>query len=541
MEENSKSPPLVQSWKSGEQWWTEEPPDETPVQVYLQWANEDAGGTEYHQVPLGRKIKLANGKQITLNQQQNEALDLASLWIQDRTSLFFTLEGRAGSGKSTIAKEIIKEFRNKHPNFNVAVSAPTHKAKKVISNFTGIEGETIQSLLGLMPNTELADFDINKPEFAMKKKPTIESYKLIVIDEASMINSGLWDMLKTQARRFNTRLLCLGDSSQLPPVKEDKSLVFLDTEITYKYFLTKVERQADGNPLMLLYDAIRDNMENAANQFELVDNLAMIPKQDSRETTQAGYTFHSNINKFGLQVVNAFRSEEFQLDPNHCKMLCWTNQQVEFWNSSIRKTLISDLSKDPMVTQEVMLHANVLIPNELLMGYSTYADGIQNSGEYEIISMQYDDKKVWYGDKKQYSTEIRGYRVAMRDVDLDTILTTFIVDPEADNITTFTKVFNSYLFLAKTTRAWGNYYTFKAQHLLMKNIYDNTRQLVVKKDLDYAYSLTVHRSQGSTFDQVFVDLQDINKNSTVMERNKLKYVALSRPRYLATIFTGGKA
>ncbi|CAM6001131.1 unnamed protein product [Sphagnum balticum] len=523
MEENSKSSPP--------QWWTEEPPDETPVELYVAWVREEVGKV--------RKIKLANGKYITLNQQQNEALDLASLWIQDRTQLFFTLEGRAGSGKSTIAKEIIKEFQQKNRWGGVAVSAPTHKAKKVISNFTGMEGETIQALLGLMPNTELADFDINKPEFAMKKKPTIESYKLVVIDEGSMINSPLWDMLKTQARRFNTKMLILGDSQQLPPIKEDKSMVFLDADIKYKYFLSKVERQSDGNPLMFLYDAIRDNMDSSADQFELVDKLSEVLKQDSRETTIAGYRFFSNINKFGTEVVNAFRSEEFQLDSNHCKVLCWTNAQVEFWNSSIRKTLIADLSRDPMVTQEVMLHANVLMPNELLMAYKTYNEGLQNSGEYEVISMQYDSKKVWYGDTKQYSTEIRGYRVAMRDVDQDTIMNTFIVDPEPDNVTTFAKVHNSYLFLAKTARKWPEYYNFKGQHLLMKNVYDNTRQLVVGKDLDYAYSQSIHKSQGSTFDQVFVDMQDVNKNKIIVERNKLKYVALSRPRYLATIFTGG--
>jgi hypothetical protein len=529
MKENSKSPP----WGPNHVWWTEELPDETPVELYIAWAKEDSGKV--------RKIRLANGKYITLNQQQNEALDLASLWIADRTSLFFTLEGRAGSGKSTIAKEIIKEFKAKVPWGGIAVSAPTHKAKKVISNFTGIEGETIQALLGLMPNTELADFDVNRPEFAMKKKPTIESYKLIVIDEASMINSSLWDMLKTQARRFNVRLLLLGDSAQLPPVKEDKSLVFIDKDITYKYFLTKVERQSNGNPLMLLYDAIRDNMKKESNQFELVDNLAEILKYESKELTTAGYRFHNNINKFGQEIMSAIGSDEFKLDPNHSKILCWTNTQIEFWNSSIRRTLIANLSRKPGISEEIMLHANVLIPNEILMGYSSYQEGIQNSGEYEVISMQYDSKKVYYGDKKQYWADITGYRVAMRDVDQDTILNTFIVDPETDNITAFTKAFNSYLFLAKTKQGggWSAYYAFKAENLLMKNVYDNQKHLVIKKDLDYAYALSVHRSQGSTYDQVFVDMANIDLNKLIVERNKLKYVALSRPRYLATIFTGG--
>lgn len=532
MEENSKSPP--------DQWWTEEPPDETPAELYIAWAAEDKPG---------RKIKLANGKQITLNQQQNEALDLAALWITDRSELFYTLSGYAGTGKSTIAKEIIKEFGNKSGfgHYATVATAPTHPAKKVIGRFTGLEAETLQSLLGLMPHVELADFDVNKPEFTQKKKPSIEYYKLVVLDEGSMVNKGLWEMLKTQARRYNVKILVMGDAGQLNPVKEDDiSVIFTDPDINYKYQLTMVERQADGNPLMLLYDSIRSNINVAADQFAKVDNviIMMRPDQDGpndprNPQVEAGYRFMHTLNQFGQAVMAAYKSDEYHLDKTHCKVLCWSNPQVEFWNQSIRKTLISELARKPKVTQETLLHANVLMPNELLMGYTTYKDGIMNAGEYEVISMQYDQKKVFYGDKKQYWAELRGYRVALMDIDEETIVNVFIVDPEVENITAFTKVFNNYLFLAKTTKAWTAYYAFKAQYLLMNNIYDNQKQLVIKKDLEYAYAITTHKSQGRTMDQIFVDLQNINQNSKIPERNRLKYVAFSRPRYLATIFTGG--
>lgn len=56
--------------------------------------------------------------------------------------------------------------------------------------------------------------------------------------------------------------------------------------------------------------------------------------------------------------------------------------------------------------------------------------------------------------------------------------------------------------------------------------------------LDYSYAMTVHKSQGSTFRNVFVDIRDIARNSTkrcrpsddllVWERNQLAYVAISR-------------
>lgn len=541
--------------------------EDTTVEVLEQFAEEDQAdeiATQELDILLGltldkqyanqkeqlhtssnRKLQLPNGKTIVLNDQQEEALNLGVQWLQDRTALFFTLSGYAGTGKSTIAKEIIKEAINRHIG-SIAVSAPTHKAKKVISNTTKLEGETIQSLLGLAPNVELADFDINKPEFSAKKKPTIEYYKLIVVDEASMLNKDLWEMLKEQARRFNTRLLLMGDSAQLPPVKEDKSMVFVDPDITYKFELSIVERQKDGNPLLVMYDLIRNNLHKEHDQFHKEDITTIVDRPDLETIgdprspqVKIGHEFINDRNKFGLQVVEAFRSEDFGIDPNYCKVLCWTNTQVEFWNACIRKTLIGDLARNKQATQEQLLHASVMIPNELLMSYSTYNDGLQNSGEYEVISMQFTEKKIHWGDTKQYNTMVQGYRVALLDIDQDTILNTFIVDPDTDNITAFTRIFNSYLFLAKTKKAWPAYFAFKAENLLLKEIRDAAGQLVCKKDLDYAYALTVHKSQGSSYDNVFIDLQDINKNKNWIERNKLKYVALSRPRYLATIYTGG--
>jgi hypothetical protein len=518
--------------------------EDTPIELFEQFAAE-LEQEEIFTPVTGKQVRLPNGKLITLNIQQTEALELGITWLKDQTNLFYTLSGFSGTGKTSISLQLIKEAHNCNI-ISIVVAAPTHKAKKVISNATGLEGETIQSLLGLSPNVELADFDINKPEFAAKRKPSIEYYKMLILDEVSMLNKDLWEMLKVQARRFNVKILSLGDSLQLPPVKEDMSLVFTDPNITYKYELSQVERQKDGNPLLLMYDSIRKNITAEHDQFYREDKVEVISRPDHEGSNdprnpqvEMGHRFLSNLNQFGKQVVEAFKSEDFQFDPNFCKVLCWTNYRVEFWNQSIRKTLVADLAKKPNISQEVLLHSNILIPHELLMGYATYTDGLQNSGEYKVIAMQYDEKKVWYGDKKQYSAEIRGYRVCLLDVDLDTTLNTFIIDPEDDNITTFTKVFNSYLFLAKTLKKWPAYFAFKGEHLLMKEIRDAHGQLVCKKDLDYAYAQSIHKCQGSTFDQVFVDLENVNLNKNVVERNKLKYVALSRPRYLATIFTGG--
>ena len=47
-------------------------------------------------------------------------------------------------------------------------------------------------------------------------------------------------------------------------------------------------------------------------------------------------------------------------------------------------------------------------------------------------------------------------------------------------------------------------------------------------NLNYSYALTVHKSQGSTFQNVFVDLPNLMRNSNIRERNQLLYVAVTR-------------
>ena len=58
--------------------------------------------------------------------------------------------------------------------------------------------------------------------------------------------------------------------------------------------------------------------------------------------------------------------------------------------------------------------------------------------------------------------------------------------------------------------------------------YDN--RLIRKKSFDYGYACSAHKSQGSSFGEVFVDMRNINLCKDKDERRQLQYVALSRTR-----------
>lgn len=85
------------------------------------------------------------------------------------------------------------------------------------------------------------------------------------------------------------------------------------------------------------------------------------------------------------------------------------------------------------------------------------------------------------------------------------------------------------------TQRWKDYYSFKESCLLLTNIINpTTRKIEFGRDLDYGFSLTSHKSQGSTFDTSFVDVNDIvydkygNPYTDAEEINRRLYVACSR-------------
>ena len=65
----------------------------------------------------------------------------------------------------------------------------------------------------------------------------------------------------------------------------------------------------------------------------------------------------------------------------------------------------------------------------------------------------------------------------------------------------------------------------------------STGRVIKKKTLDYGYASTVHKSQGSTYNIVFVDEADINKNNSPRNRSQLKYTAFSRASESSVVLT----
>lgn len=446
------------------------------------------------------KYELPNGKVITFNDQQSQAIKDINNFLKSDNK-FYTLSGFAGTGKTTIIKSILDKYKGR-----VAVSAPTHKAKKVISRATKKASYTIQALLGLQPNTDLENFNINKPQFDPKATKQISAYSLIVLDEASMLNKDLFKMLTEEAAKYGTKIIFMGDEAQLPPVNEAISDVFSSDKISGISKLSKVERQAGDNPLMSIYDKIRNNITSSEDTFE--HSSAFNDKNE-------GIIFTSDAKVFEDKAIQLFNSAEYKEDKDFVKLLTWTNADVKHWNNIIRKSIFGT-------------GIAPVVKGDLLMAYNTVTKSqgenlIENSSDYEVLEVK---------------DGISGHNIPVFNVTLSNIDTEgypeYISIVKEEGKEAFLVKFNELLNTALRLkgRAWVDYFNFKKQHLLLEDIKGPNGNLIVKKDLDYGYAITTHKSQGSTYTNVLVNENNIDNNPNSEERNKLKYVAFSRPTTL---------
>lgn len=180
---------------------------------------------------------------ITLTEEQCLAVEQITKWFELPTNspttgqnhLEFKLGGYAGTGKTTIIKTIREVL-----SCRSVVSAFTGKACNVLQR-KGINAQTIHSLI--------YDCFQDKDGWHFSKKIHLPySPKLIIIDEASMLSTDLYNDLKS----YRIKLLFVGDPGQLEPVGDNPNLM-----LAPDYVLSKIHRQAESSPIITLASHVR--------------------------------------------------------------------------------------------------------------------------------------------------------------------------------------------------------------------------------------------------------------------------------------------
>lgn len=411
---------------------------------------------------------------------QKQALSKLRLWLAipkeklNGTNRGFVLKGVAGSGKTFLLKQLIKE----NPHFDWHLTAPTNKAAKEIEKATGMAAGTIHSKLGLVmkagDSEKMVLTDANKPMPFYDKS-------IVVVDESSMNNEQLVDFIwsKTGPRfGYNLRVIFMGDPAQLPPVGEKKtkswSLAAKENSVNMK------EVKRFDNQLLTLSVRIREQMRAKDFSNPILD-----------DHDEDGGVFVLNNKSFERHILDNASIDRFT---NH-KVLAWRNRTVNSWNDKIRKELGFN---DDYNVGDLVLMASMMTFEE---------KSIHVDDEFKILHADQDDVKVH-----------------------DRVIPSWILKAKNDELTVTLKVpvdirdLDDYLAkLASDARRAKGYEVRLGWEKFWK--LKETFQT-----LRFAYAMTTHRSQGSTYDGVYVDTVDTLANPEKMESLKCLYVESTRPR-----------
>ena len=405
------------------------------------------------------------------------------------------LTGAGGTGKTFITKYIISHC--KYSNSVIKCTSPTHKACRVFSQaLDGKNVDTIQSTFGLRLDLRLEDFDPANPQFNPMAKPKLENVRLLLIDEASMLPAKLVTFICNKCKELEIKIIFIGDAYQLAPVNEFKSIAF---DRCYEvYQLRQIVRQAANNPITNLLNLLRYDIEHHTYRFleYLSKNIGATNYNDINE----GFSICGKA-AFKNLIDMSFNDEAYTKNIDMYRIIAYTNNCVSGWNNYIRNTIIRDSDK------------NIITKNDLIMSYETIVNEfmeivINNSEEYIIndIVNFVDDK---YGFK--------GFLVKFQLIHGGTITRPLFVIDHRDAFTiqkyhkTITDLINSAKCANGGTRVakWKAYYEFKKKYLIAANVIDRTGKILYDRDIDYGFAITAHKSQGSTYDAVFVDVNNM--------------------------------
>lgn len=449
----------------------------------------------------------------TLNEDQNAAFETLRNFIYDKKDdSIFVLKGWAGTGKTYCVSILVRYVLDViYPDKNwykIAVTGPTNKSVRVIKKTTGLKNprvsfQTIHRLLGLkekITSDGQQEF-VNDGEFV----PQIQKTKLLIIDEISMLNDDLFHQILRY--RDKVKIICMGDPAQIPPVGKPDCIPFREefyTSLDIKTIdLKKIMRQKGDNPIIDTSVIIRNNLENS---YLDTGRESLLNKNDegieflNLNNGQVRATFNDTLSKY-------FNSDNFKEDSEYVKILAWRNKTVETMNNLVRRIIYGDQSFESKILVGEKLIANnpIIEMNQIL--FST-------NDEFTADSFIIKKEKVKVeGDEG----ELKYYETAVSFLDDEDKKVVYYIDILHEDSESYFHVLANKLKKVAIEKkgkdkSWIKYYDFLRRFA----------------DVGYSYSITCHKSQGSTYNTAFVLEDDIDVNPNIIERNRIKYTAYTR-------------
>lgn len=461
----------------------------------------------------GRKVKV----NLNLNDEQIAAMEEIVDFIQsDRTCL--TLMGYAGTGKTTLMGIVRDIF---HYDIRLQFAATTHKAAGVLKEKVNENVNTVNSLFGIVVEQ---DFDVEHFDVSLKKRREGDNKltrgSVVIIDEASMLSEENFTDVMEKCQDFHCKVIFVGDPAQLAPVKEDDISIVFRQDLGKIIRLTKVERTGD-NGILKEATAIRNGSD--------------LSYEDGN-----GITFLDNTE--GQKIADVF--DEFipglKENPNYFRVLSFTNKNVENLNFAIRKKLGYD-GLDPQEGEPMMSYANWGYDGSKRYTGTPYR--FVNSESYQVVGIDKEEvKDVMNYVEFEHSGDVE-IPITIKRLKLKDALGLFVTVPYIDVKNNQNNFRAAKLLSYQKQLLWNKWKTASLKDkpnfiarineidymlFVNDNIRDNYGFLLQGKVIDYGYAHTIHKSQGSTFNNVLINDVDICSCMDKKMRQQLRYVAITR-------------
>lgn len=383
------------------------------------------------------------------------------------------LTGGPGTGKTTVTQGIIEVF--KKFKLHILLAAPTGRAAKRASESTGMEAKTIHRLLGYS----------GSGTFEHNEEHPLEG-DILIIDESSMIDLRLMSSL-LKAVPENMRLILIGDINQLPSVGPGTVLKdIIDSGVFPVVRLTKIFRQAAESHIITNAHRINDGLFPVIDDSDPKNDFFLDMMDKKGEKLEA-----SEIAERTAQAIIKLLTDTipniYHIQPKDIQIL------APMRNGSAGTIALNKLAQEAL---------NPEGPTIAFEGYS-YRKGdrvIQTKNDYE--------KGVFNGDI--------GYIVAV-NTEKELLKVEFL---DTDKQETDSKFWLDYWDMDEDEEedeeieAHGPnpYVTYSRNDL---------------ENLDPAYAITIHKSQGSEFPAVIMPF--LNSHFVMLERNLL-YTGVTRAK-----------
>jgi exodeoxyribonuclease-5 len=399
--------------------------------------------------------------------QQSAAL-LIEKWYKERKkdSNFFYLSGYAGTGKNYLISKL-PAILGLHET-QIAFVAYTGKAASVLS-LRGLPASTIHRLVYTPMETEVKS-NLNgqliitkKIEFVRNEK--IPNYKLIIVDEISMVNKQImYDLLS-----FGIPVLGVGDQAQLPPIEGTNEFLSEPNAV-----LSEIVRQAEDNPIIKIATMARNNEH--------------IPYGD-----------YGSVLVLNKNMLNPIQMKDLLLKAD--QVICGTNATRKYWNDEIRRYKGIDTIAEPLPIQgdKVIFTVN---------NWSLYLD---EEEKYNLVNGtigNIENNEILDGG-------INLGRLSFKPDFLDEITEDVIYDTGI-----FTKGEWSYdmhqkaYFMANKTFKLKKWLSKKNDKETLESFRDRVMEYIRDEKnsiedrqinrLEYGYVISTHKAQGSEWDKVVV-------------------------------------